>query len=683
MKKYKKENESGLEAPQTSPQPKGTVDAQSSHPLSRSEKGECERRTNLQPTLSSGKSETKNESGARQGSGGECNCCDINISIDSPGEVNIYNCSPPRAGSNSGSRGDDKVPTRPEECFPPVGSCFPAVPGAKHKQGRNRMLANLAARTRVPSALAASTLHLAKRFILGKTPANAFEKRAFSLLEKISDGTVSCLVSAFDSMPGDTRNKLFAQSLLLDAAQPLEETAFVSALAEELRQRIGLAVFDDPDTEERPGEMRIFQPGPEDFFSQVRICRINGLRTANFFPFPAIGEFLPGEIQQDCTVQIVNGQPNVICQPRTTDCPGNSLGPVCARVVDVSQGESVVLEGVNYFSVDAKVQLTERTTGNLVAELDGFVRGDLDTPRVDQSGQLINDCRVHDRLIFQVPKDLLPGIYQVRVAVPNTTGIPQLGPVILSNVEFINVLPPPTARFQIVAEKIIAREETSPATFGSDEVGLQTLAFPLFSTGEFGTDENARTEMKFQGGDFDSGDSRTINRILFQHRQPILGMGMVVFGDEIDSQHAYDNQLKDRLKIFTDLLKEQFGDVKKAIAELGGISALLKLGPTGLIIAGAIAIIVLSYDIITALWAPADPIIRDSFALSASDLETLTNANSPALEARTFESEEGIVVNVNSISPVKLPLEYHETREYVSDKEDSRYEITYRFNRIA
>ena len=266
---------------------------------------------------------------------------------------------------------------------------------------------------------------------------------------------------------------------------------------------------------------------------------------------------------------------------------------------------------------------------------------------------------------------------------PNTTGIPQLGPVILSNVEFINVLPPPTARFQIVAEKIIAREETSPATFGSDEVGLQTLAFPLFSTGEFGTDENARTEMKFQGGDFDSGDSRTINRILFQHRQPILGMGMVVFGDEIDSQHAYDNQLKDRLKIFTDLLKEQFGDVKKAIAELGGISALLKLGPTGLIIAGAIAIIVLSYDIITALWAPADPIIRDSFALSASDLETLTNANSPALEARTFESEEGIVVNVNSISPVKLPLEYHETREYVSDEEDSRYEITYRFNRIA
>ena len=637
-----------------------------------------------QPTSASGKGTESSKEPAAEERGAEGNCCNIDIRIENPGAVNIYNCSP-TARDGSGSGGGDATPKPPEGCFPPVGSCFPAVPGAKHKQGRNRMLANLAARARVPSALAASTLHLARRFILGKAPANALEKRAFTLLQKIGDDTVSCMVTAFDAVPTETRKKLFAESLLLDPDQPLEEAAFVTALATELRQRVGLEVFQDPDTEERPGQMRIFQPGPEDFFSQVRICRINGLRTANFFPLPTIGEYLPGEIQQDCTVQIVNGQPNVICQPRTTDCQGNSLGPVCARVVDVSQGDGVVLEGVNYFSVETKVQISERTTGNLVTEVDGFVRGDADTPRVDENGQLINDCRVHDRLNFQVPKDLLPGVYQIRVAVPNTTGFPQLGPVILSNIEFINVLPPPTARFQILAERIICRKETSPASFGSDEVGLQTLAFPLFATGEFGTDENARTEMKFEGGDFDTGDpGRFINRIVFQHSQPIIAMGMVVFGDEIDSQDAYDKQLKDRLKIFTDLLKEQFADLKKALAEVGGLAALLKLGPTGLIIAGAIAIIVLSYDIITALWAPADPIIRDSFALSASDLETLTNANAPAPDPRQFKSEEGIVVNVNgSIPPVKLPLEYHETREYVSDDEDSRYEITYQFNRIA
>ena len=31
----------------------------------------------------------------------------------------------------------------------------------------------------------------------------------------------------------------------------------------------------------------------------------------------------------------------------------------------------------------------------------------------------------------------------------------------------------------------------------------------------------------------------------------------------------------------------------------------------------------------------------------------------------------------------KLPHQYREMREYASDDEDSRYEITYRFNRIA
>ena len=85
-----------------------------------------------------------------------------------------------------------------------------------------------------------------------------------------------------------------------------------------------------------------------------------------------------------------------------------------------------------------------------------------------------------------------------------------------------------------------------------------------------------------------------------------------------------------------------------------------------------------------ALWVPADPIIRDAFGLSLTDLATLTSANAPAPDPTTFSTEDGIVVNVNkTIPPLKLPLEYHETREYVSDDQDSRYELTYRFNRVA
>ena len=110
----------------------------------------------------------------------------------------------------------------------------------------------------------------------------------------------------------------------------------------------------------------------------------------------------------------------------------------------------------------------------------------------------------------------------------------------------------------------------------------------------------------------------------------------------------------------------------------------LKLGWTGAIIIAIAVLITISIDIIIALWAPADPIIRDSFGLTVTDLATLTSANAPAPDPTTFETENGIKVLVNqTIPPLKLPLEYHETREYISDDQESRYFITYRFNRVA
>src|SRR5207253_935976 len=83
-----------------------------------------------------------------EGRGPRCHSCEIDIHIDCPGEVNIYNCSPTGCGCPQ-DVGSSTTPVPPSGCFPPVGSCSPAVPGAKHKQGRNRMLANLAARARV------------------------------------------------------------------------------------------------------------------------------------------------------------------------------------------------------------------------------------------------------------------------------------------------------------------------------------------------------------------------------------------------------------------------------------------------------------------------------------------------------------------------------------------------------
>ncbi|MCW2783250.1 MAG: hypothetical protein JWR35_3699, partial [Marmoricola sp.] len=61
-----------------------------------------------------------------------------------------------------------------------------------------------------------------------------------------------------------------------------------------------------------------------------------------------------------------------------------------------------------------------------------------------------------------------------------------------------------------------------------------------------------------------------------------------------------------------------------------------------------------------------------------------TSADFPAPDPSSYTADHGIVVNINkTVPPVKIPLEYHETREYVCSDQDSRYEVTYRFNRIA
>jgi hypothetical protein len=433
--------------------------------------------------------------------------------------------------------------------------------------------------------------------------------------------------------------------------------------------------------------MRVYEPQGEDFFSQVRKCTINDLRTVSFIPPVNIGDYLPAEIQHDCKPEIVDGQPQVVCQVRATDCPGNTLGSVCARVLDVAFGDNVVLQGVNYFSVDAKVRFADKQTGATVRDVDTHVWGDIDTPVTEViTGQtvLINDCRVHDRLTFSVPIDLAPAVYQIQVVVPNITGISVFGPELVSNSEFINVIPPATARFQIVTETIIARQETSPAWLGSDEVGLHTLAFPFDLNFQPVGEVQEQKFTDIQNVDFDSGTNRNITRKVFEHDQPILGMLLVVRGDEIDSQRAYDGEITSSTDIFIDLIKEEATTIGSALVALGGISALTKLGPIGAIAAGIAAAITVGVDIIIALWAPADPIIRDSIGLSVNDLATLTSANAPAPDPRTFTADNGIVVNVNkTIPPLKLPTEYHKTREYVSDDQDSRYEITYRFGRVA
>jgi hypothetical protein len=96
----------------------------------------------------------------------------------------------------------------------------------------------------------------------------------------------------------------------------------------------------------------------------------------------------------------------------------------------------------------------------------------------------------------------------------------------------------------------------------------------------------------------------------------------------------------------------------------------------------AVAVVVtLGIDLIYAAWAPADPIINDQIGLTTVDLVALTSVNFPSPPFSNHRTAKDIVVNVTP--QVKRTQEYKELREYVSTEEESRYDIVYRYNRIA
>ena len=597
--------------------------------------------------------------------------CEITINIRCKGDVNVYNCSPPPGK-------DDGCDSSPPPCHASDGSCIPAVAGAKHKLSRSQRLARIASRGGVPSSMAAGTLHMLRRFLAGKASATAIEGAVFAVFSAMPQATtdvVRCASGAYEGLPDKQRGQLFGALSTLDLDTPLTPAVLADAWAGELKQRLSQQLFgnvvalDQP----TPGKIRVYEPQGEDFFSQVRICSINSLRTVSFLPALAAADYLPGEIQQDCGPVVVNGQTQVVCQVRTADCPGNSGPGFCARVQDVAPGDSLLLQGVNFFSVDAKVRLTLRATGSPTRDVEAFVMGDDATPVTDGSGVLINDCRVQDRISFRVPDDLPAGVYEMEVVVPNITGIAALGDFMTSNAEFINLLPPANARFNIVAESIDAREETSPTWFGSDEVGLHTMSTSLLLDGSLSTSPPLETQFQ---GDFDSGDRSDITRDIFVQQDPLKALIVVVLGFEIDSQHAYDQMITSVSAVFWDALKVELPYIASASAAL-----VTKFGWWGLLAAAIGTAIVVAVDLFYALWAPADPIIHDSIGLSINDLIELTSASYPLPPARSFTTEHGIVVNVSPLE--KIPLQYRERREYVSDEEESRYEIVYRVNRAA
>jgi hypothetical protein len=619
--------------------------------------------------------------------GGGLAKCQVDIRIETQGPVNIYNCTsgPPCP--------EPSVPGCPTGPIAP-GQCVPLSIGSKPKQSLRTKLDSLLQNTRVPSAIAGGFFQHARRFSAGQAPANPLETKVFSFFQTLPvdmKSMLSCSITSFDGITQDERNRLFDPSIPQDPNVPLDADTLATVFVKEITQRVGVQVFDDPHAleQERPGQNRFFDTsGGESFEIQLRICKVNGLRTNEFSPVLNPGDYLPSELQQHCVPIVVNGVPQLDCEIQKGNCPGNSLeDTTCLRVPDIHAGDGVVIEGVNFISIDSKVRLTGQAPSTVSREVDAFVFGDLDTPLtevIDGETRTIRDCRVHDRITFVVPADLPPAIYSVQIAVPNVSGFPVFGDTIVSNSQFIRIVPSPTSRFRIASETLTAQEETSPAFFGSDEVRVRVRAYPIIASL---TDLTLGEQQCFDSpefGDVDSGDVRQMQAVLFDQMGPIDGLVMIITGFEIDSEKAYRVQINSFTDAFLHYLKIALEGITASIAAGAfavGVKDLLTFALSHPIILGIAAAVVLVVILIVAAWAPADLLIEDSLGFTLSDLDALTNTGLPVPEIAEYVSQQGIKVKVVPLE--KIPTQYRERREYRSDKEDSRYEIVLRYNRVA
>lgn len=117
--------------------------------------------------------------------------CQIDIRIESGGDVNIYNCT-----SDCGKKPPEPVEPRPCRT---EGACVPLGLGCKPKQSRTQKLERLRARSRAQSALAASFFQTARRHIGGATAANDFEAAVFPVFDGMSPELRAILECAVDS----------------------------------------------------------------------------------------------------------------------------------------------------------------------------------------------------------------------------------------------------------------------------------------------------------------------------------------------------------------------------------------------------------------------------------------------------------------------------------------------------
>lgn len=553
------------------------------------------------------------------------------------------------------------------------------------------MISNNFPRKKAPGVLAASVLQSFKRYESGKAPNDAVETSMFKKFNRLSPNSKELMRKSISSLTksrsGSLRNAL--PMTFLKTNNTINKKQFEKAFIAELKRTISYVAFekDVPDLQERPGKVRLTVIEGDDVYpNQVHIFKIGNIRTNDFIPYLQKGDYLPEEIQQTCTLREKNGRTEWDCKNNTEPCDGYSIDGVCLAVPAYQAGTSVKLTGSNYFNINAKVELKRKNVAMQPILVEAFVYGDTSTPKTEiKRGReiLINDNRVKDTIHFTIPRSLAPGIYEMRVIVPNNSNVtgPGIFDIMYSNIQFIEVLPATATRYRIAGERIYARDETGSTNIGSDEVGLKFISIPIYTDFSLGDP----VSKKYRFDDFDTGEVRNINDVIFSHTKSIAGVIISTIGHEIDGNGAYNNEINDWTDVFVDLVTEQWKYVTGSAAIMSVIKQLSGVGFYGYIAIALGILIVTAIDFIVSFWSTPDLIIEDIISLSVADLGRLTSVNYPA---PTANSGNVIYTTPGSIKVTifmneKRPNQYTEERGYKSEKERSWYNVRLRYNRIS
>ena len=590
------------------------------------------------------------------------NNCVTNISINNYGNITILGC-------NCG----EAKPT-PSGTQTPICDCIPTASGHKAKRSLADRLKPLL-RDAVPSVVTGAFVHALRRYISGTAAANAFEKSIFTHFSRLSPAVqdvLECVVKTYDGLEPDVRKELFADIANGDVAIPVNPDRLIEPLKDEIRQRevhhtfSREECFDDPS----PGLRRPRNDGEFGESARPMVCKINGLRTADFKPDMMIDEYNDEEKEQVCEVNTSETPPSLECRPRTiaedVTCPGRNVDETCLTVPEVMPGEEVLLEGVNFYNSDATIVFSPRD-GDGVHEVSARICGDLVTPLqevVGGSRVVIDDCRVNDQLVFVIPSDIAPGVFELRVSFVDHES-PD-GRTVQSTPQFVRVVPSRDTAFRLTVDELVCTEETDG--LGSDEVAL------TFFTGSIGRDGTVSPPsiITRRFDDVDSGESRDLDELLFTGSN-FNAVFVSVTGFEVDNERAYREQIEstgEAFILFWTILFDAIADIEDYTGET--VSALVLIhGWWG----GLTSIFTQALATFWALYAPADLIMNDRMVWSAAEIGRALRDDVP-LPERSAESENGIDVSISL--QTRRDGQYFEQRTYRSEDEDSTYRITYR-----